>query len=570
LKSKKDGDILSSLIVPDRLEIKRDHVVVHNKLNRVLMAVGYPRKVTEGFLDKIIRSSGDFDFALHVQPYSIDQMIVNLNNLLKKLNADKYAAERKGVYTPSIDLLIRDTRRVLDQLQAGEEKIFNVGMYFNVKSPSKEGLDLETRQLESALNSLMIVAKQPSFNMREGLKSMMPLCKDELGAKRLLTTSALSACFPFTTTFYNADERGIMLAVNKQNNIPIIKDVFNFTNPNSLVLGTSGGGKSYLIKLNLLRHLMAGARVFVIDPQGEYLELCRAVGGQAVEISKGSESIINPLDCLGQDLDEKRLSLLVAFKAMFGDLNEIEAALLDKAVTRAYSKRGITNASDSWKLPPPKLSDLLEALHELSRTAGEGQKKTLNLLITKLEQYVSGVFSFLNKETRLDLDNDFVVFNIQKMPAQVRPLMMYLILEYIYATMQKDRARKVLTIDEAWSLMGQAGSAEYLFKIVKTCRKFNLSLMLITQEVKDLLGSKAGDSVLANTSCKYLMKQDPSVIDELVETMNLTPKERSTLLSAGLGEGILAADNERFHIQVVASDEEHKLVTTKADELGLS
>ena len=541
---------------------------MHNKLNRVLAAVGYPRKVSEGFLDKIIRSSGDFDLALHIQPYSIDQMLVNLNNLLKKLNADKYAAEKNGRYTPSIDLLIKDTRKVLDQLQAGEEKVFNAGMYFNIKSPAKEELDIQTRQIEAALNSLMIVTKQPAFNMREGFQSMMPVCRDPLNLKRCLTTSALSACFPFTTSFYNADKRGIMLAVNKSNNIPIIKDGFNFTNPNSLVLGTSGSGKSYMIKLNLLRALMAGTKVFVIDPQAEYLDLCRAVNGQVVEISRDSESIINMLDLLGQDLDEKRLSLLVAFNTMLGKLDELEAALLDKAVTNAYRRKGITREdSKSWALPPPKLSDLHGALEEMAQDAPKSQERTFSILSTKLEQYIDGVFSFLNKETSLDLDNEFIVFDIQKMPAAVRPLMMYLILEYIYSTMQKDRARKILAIDEAWSLLGQAGSSEYLFKIVKTCRKFNLSLMLITQEVKDLLDSKAGDSVLANTSCKYLMKQDPSVIDKLVETMHLAPQERNTLLSAGLGEGILIADNERFHIKVVASEKEHKLITTKADEM---
>lgn len=567
--NKKDGsELLPYLIMPDQVKVNPDHIVVHNRLNRVLMATGYPRKVTEGFLDKLICSKGNFDIAIHVHPYSMDQMVVNLNNLLKKLNADKYAAEKRGVFTPSIDLLIKDTRKVLDQLQSGEEKLFNVGLYINVKSDYKEGLELLSRQVEAELNSLMIIPKRPVFRMREALQSMLPFAKDRLNFARPLTTSALSACFPFTSAFLSSDGTGIMLATNKLNGVPIIKDFFNFTNPNSLVLATSGAGKSYLVKLNLIRSLMAGAKVFVIDPQAEYLDLAAAVDGQVVEISKNSKSIINPLDLLGQDMADKRLSLLSAFAIMFKGLDDVQTALLDKAATEAYKKRGLlTDDSKTWKNEPPTLGDLHKALIGMRKRSSGKEAENLDSLISRLEQYVSGVFSFINKQTKLDLGRNFVCFDIGKMPAQVRPLMMYLILEYVYARMKKDRSRKILAIDEAWSLLHHAGSADYLFKIVKTSRKFNLAFTLITQEVHDLLRHEAGHAVLANTACKYLLKQDQSVIDELVNTLHLTPAEKSTLLTAGLGEGIMIADNERFPIKVIASEEEDKLITTKADDL---
>jgi hypothetical protein len=133
--------------------------------------------------------------------------------------------------------------------------------------------------------------------------------------------------------------------------------------------------------------------------------------------------------------------------------------------------------------------------------------------------------------------------------------------------MQKDRSRKMLVIDEAWSLLSHANSSDYLFKIVKTCRKFNLSLFLITQEANDVLNNDAGKSILANTSCKYLLKQDASVIDQLVKLLGLTNKERNILLQSSVGEGILIIDSERFPVKILASPAEAGLITTNADEL---
>jgi len=565
----KTQELFSKIIKPDELIFKPDHANLHGQLSRILMAVGYPREVNEGFMDRIIRSKGDFDISIHITPSSIDTMLVSLNRLLRKLNADKYSAEKRGVYTPSIDLLISDTRRILEEIQAGHEKLFKTSFYLNVKAFDKNNLDSSTRQAESILNSLMIVPKKATFRMREGLQSIMPLAADKLKQQRTLTTSALSACFPFTSSFLESDKNGVMLATNLTNGIPIIRDVFALTNPNSLVLGTSGSGKSFCCKLIFLRSYMAGSKVFVVDPQAEYLELTKALEGQIIEISKDSSSIINPFDLMGQSFDDKRLSLLSAFKIMFPEIDNLSLSILDKAASLAYANKGITlQTKDSWKNKPPIMKDLLNSIQECTNSAdSENYREKAKALEMQFEQYVSGSYAFLNKRTSLDFERDFICFDIQKMPAALKPLMSYLILEYLYSTMQKDKSRKILAIDEAWSLLSQSTSSDYLFKIVKTCRKFNLSLFLITQEVNDVLNNAAGASVLANTSCKYLLKQDASVIDELSKVMGLTSKERSILLSSKVGEGIMILDSERFPVKIIASPRESELITTNADEL---
>jgi type IV secretory pathway VirB4 component len=513
-------------------------------------------------MDRIIRSKSDFDIAMHITPSSIDSMLVSLNRLLKKLNADKYSAEKKGVYTPSIDLLISDTRKILEEIQAGNEKLFKTSFYLNVKAFDKKKLDSATRQAESILNSLMIIPKKSAFRMREGLQSMMPLAQDKLKQQRTLTTSALSACFPFTSSFLETDKNGVMLATNLSNGIPIIRDVFKLTNPNSLVLGTSGSGKSFCCKLIFLRAFMAGSRVFVIDPQAEYLELTKALEGEVIEISKESKSIINLFDLMNQSFDDKRLSLLSAYKIMFPKIDNLSLSLLDKATTIAYSNCGIKSKEpETWKNKPPIMKDLLNAVKEC-------EEKESKVLSAQIEQYVSGSYSFLNKRTNIDFEKNFTCFDIQKMPSAIKPLMSYLVLEYLYSTMQKNKSRKILAVDEAWSLLSHSDSSDYLFKIVKTCRKFNMSLFLITQEVNDVLNNEAGKSVLANTSCKYLLKQDASVIDDLSKAMGLTDEERGILLRSKVGEGIMIIDSERFPVKIIASPRETELITTNADELN--
>ena len=572
-KSKKGytpEDLLQFLVRPSHVRVYPDRVKINNSYNRVLMAVGYPRQVSVGFLDKIIRSNGDFDISLHIQPYRLEVMVERLNRLLRALNSDKYSAEREGRLTPSLDLLINDTRTLLNQIQSGEEKLFDIGLFINVKESDLKELDMSSKRVESELNSVMIVSRRPDYKMRAGIQSVMPLGVNGLGLQRTLTTSALSACMPFTTAFLDTEKGGILLAVNKRNNIPIIRDLFNLINPNVLCLSTSGAGKSFNTKVKLLELFMRGTKIFVIDPEDEYVELTKAVGGEVIEISKESSTIINVMDLMGQHLDEKILSLLTAFRIMFDGLSEPQTEILEKAIRKAYAGRGITLDNPySWRRKPPVLGDVLNALYEMKRELRSGSKvwATYETLIRRLERYVTGVFGFMNKHTNINLNSKFVCFHIRNMPALVKPVMMYLIMEYVSAQMKKDRSRKVLAIDEAWMLLKHASTESYIFDIVKRSRKYNLSFMIITQQVDDLLQSPAGKAVLSNTSCKFLFKQDPTAIDAVCETFKLTKEERRILQSASVGEGILILDSERYHIQVIASPRVQELAETKGDFL---
>ena len=551
---------------PSAIENEPSFIKVGNTFNKILFAHGYPRNVEMGFLDKIVSLLGDFDLSLHIEPYDIETMMVSLNRELQKQRADLYAAQLKGILNPSLEIKYVDTKAVLENLQKGKEKLFNVSLYINCRASTKEDLALLARKVESELNSLLIIPKQPQFRMAQGFLSCAPLAQNKIAMKRNVPTEALSAFFPFTSSFLQADKTGIWLGLNK-NNIPIIKDIFKLSNPNGFCLASSGSGKSYMAKLFIARHLLHGTKVIVIDPQGEYRALVQRFEGQRIDLGIDSETIINPLDLMGHEYREKRLALMDLMPIMLGELSEPQKSFIDKALTEAYLLHGITNDPRTWNNKPPILEDVLNALQRMEKKAVKVEESTIRSLINRLDMHVNGVFSFLNKHTKINFNNSFVCFDIGNLPKQVKPTLMFLVLDYVYMKMKKDLERKLLVIDEAWSLLSKAEEASYIFEIVKTCRKFNLALFLINQEVEGMLASEAGRSVLANSSYTLLMRQKPAVIKQIQETFFLSNAERLALLTAAVGEGILIMDDEHSEIRIVASEEEHKQITTNADEL---
>jgi type IV secretory pathway VirB4 component len=359
-----------------------------------------------------------------------------------------------------------------------------------------------------------------------------------------------------------------MFGVNIANNIPIILNQYDFANYNGLVLGSSGGGKSFFVKLYLIRNLLKDTQCYIIDPQGEYSDLCQKYDGQLVNISRESETIINPLDLMGRDFGDKVLSLMDLFRIMFGELTEVQKNTLDKALILTYKKKGIlSNLPETWKLQPPVLSDLFETLEEQGRKASQIEKMTYDALLNRLQIYAHGSFSFLNKQTSLNLEKKLISFNIKEMPNQVKPALMFLVLDFIYEKTQKNLERKIIVVDEAWQLLRHGEHAEYLFKICKTARKFGTGLVIITQEVNDLLNSPAGNTILANTAWKLLLRQDPAVSMELAEKFGLNKEEKNFILTVDKGEGLLFAMNDRLPIKIIASEKEYDIITTNPEEL---
>ncbi len=559
------NNYLNYLIAPNSIINKSNHLIIDKVYYRIIAAHGYPRSVNQGFLDKIISSNGNFDISIHIEPMSIESTIVYVNKELQKQRADLYALNQNKIYNSSLKLKYKDTKEILNELHKGSQKLFNISLYVMVKADNLQELDFLTKKLESELNSLLIIPKITNYQMTKALKSIMPYSKDFLKYQRNITTEALSAFFPFTSKFLDIDNNGILLGLNK-NNIPIIKDIYSLGNSNGFILASSGFGKSFFAKLLIIRRLMLKTKVFVIDPQNEYTKLGMKFSAQIINISKDSKSIINPLDLMNHDYAEKRLSLIDLFNIMLGGITESQKPILDRAITSCYAKKGITKEENTWHRKPPILRDLLDELIDAEPTSGFTEKTSYQSLINKVSMYVDGVFSFMNQQTKIDFSKDFIVFNLDSLPKQVKPVIMFLILDYLYMKMHSDKDKKLLVIDEAWSLLNKVEEASYVFEIVKTSRKYNLALLLITQDVLDLVDSKAGNAILSNSSYTLLLSQKPAVINSIAKTFNLSDYEKDLLLTAKIGQGLIILDQEHSEINVISSKEEYDLITTNPNE----
>src|SRR3989338_1820081 len=558
---------MNFLLSPEKLTFFQDYLQSDKKLCKVISVTGYPHTVEEGFLDKLISSGQDYDISIHIEPFPIEFTMIQINREIKKQKADLYAENKKGIINPSLEIKFKSTRSVLEDLQKGKQKLFHVSLYVMCKGTKKEEIDILARKIKAELDSLMIENSVPAFRMMDAYSSMLPLAKNALAVKRNIPTIGLSAFFPFSSPFLDIEHDGILLGLNK-NKIPYIKNPFHLTNANGIILATSGAGKSYFTKLLISRQFMNGCDIIIIDPQGEYSGICQHYNGEVVTISKNSSTIINPLDLMGHDYLEKRLSLMDIFQLMFGELTEVQKAILDRAVDMTYQRKGITK-DEGKDNKPPIMEDVHNELLLAQSDCAPLEEITYRALLNRMHMYTEkGVFGFLNKQTDIDFTNKFVCFNIGNMPKQVKPLVMYLLLDYIYMRMKKSLNKNILVIDEAWAMLQTAEESSYIFEIVKTCRKYNLGLLMITQDVADLVGSRAGHAVLANTSYTFLLRQKPAVIDSVVRTFHLSSAEKEYLITAEKGKGIVILENEHQELEVIASEKEHELITTNPNEEG--
>ncbi len=560
--------LIEYLTSPSTIIQKPSYIQI-TKYHQIICAINYPRLVDPGWLTRLIEMNLDFDLAIHIVPYKISTTLKLLESEIKKQKTDLYALETEGKIVPqSLIQQHQDTMALLQLIQEGTEKMFDMSLYIDAKAYTKDDMNRVSKQIMDTMNSIMIIPKIPSYQMYKGLRSILPIGLDELEVTRNITSSAAAACFPFAITSFYSHSTGIHLGFNEYINIPIIIDPFKLSNPNILVLGTSGGGKSYTIKLILMREFMEGVSINVIDPQAEYTDLMRTFNGEVIRIAPESDSIINPFDLLDQTFDEKKLSLLAFMRCLLGELTEPQAAILDDTLDRAYEEKGITKDPKTWNKKPPLLEDLYNEVLPLTRSQKEIIYGPAMAIVNRLKPYVFGPMRFLNQHTKIDLSNRMISFDIKDSPDFGKGTIMFLLLEYVYTQMKKSKVRKILVIDEAWTVLSAGEQADYILRLVKTCRKFNLALIMLTQDVEDVLASRAGRAVLTNTATKLLLKQDTAILEQLEEYFHLNKAEMRFLQISTMGRALLMAETIRVPIYIQASPEEHRIITTNPDEIG--
>ncbi len=560
---------LRDFIAPSSLEIESSHFRLGTMYARTFYVYGYPRQIYTGWLSPVVNLDEEIDVSMFVYPVASQVVLENLRKKVTQLEAGlQIDAEKGRVRDPGKQAAIMDAEELRDSLQVGEERFFRFGLYMTIYSKSLEELEYIQHKVETILGQQLVYSKPATVQMEQGLNSTIPQFTDQLQIRRNMNTGALATSFPFTSADLT-QENGILYGINMHNNGLVIFDRFSLENANMVVFAKSGAGKSFAVKLEALRSMMMGTEVLIIDPENEYEKLSNAVGGTYVRMSLSSSTRINPFDLPRViDKDESdnalRANLITLHGLMRlmmgGALSPSEEADLDQALIDTYAKAGITGDPLTHQTPPPVIGDLYETLLHMQGT-GPGMAQ-------RLRKYTSGTFAgIFSQQSNVDIDNNLVVFNIRDLEDELRPVAMYIILNYIWNKTKSDRKKRNLIIDEAWQLLKYQDSANFLFSLAKRARKYYLGLTTISQDVEDMMSSQMGRAIVSNSSMQLLLKQSTSAVDVLSAVFKLTSEEKKRLSQFPVGQGLLFAGQNHVHIQVIASPTETSLISTNPDEI---
>ncbi len=558
---------LTDVISPSAINIGPRNLNLSGKLARVFYAVSYPRYLNESWLEPLLNLEKELDVSIVIHPIDTTETLKKFQKKVAEVQSQiNMKAEKGEVRDPQLEAAYRNLEDLRDKLQQAEERLFNVGLYITLYGDSETELSKAENEVRGILDARMVVVKPALFQQEQGMRSVLPTVTDELLVHSKFNSSPLSSFFPFTS-FDLTSDTGILYGINRHNSSLVLFDRFSLTNYNSVTFATSGAGKSYAIKLEILRSLMFGTEVIVLDPEREYEYLAEATGGRFFNISLSSDHHINPFDLPALQSDERPgdvlrtqiIELVGLFRLMLGGLSPEEETVLDLAIQETYALKDITGDSDFSNSEPPLLSDF-----EMVLAGMDGSSS----LIARLQKYTSGTWSgFMNKPTNVDINQKFVVFSLRDMEDELKTIAMYIITNFIWSAIRRRMTKRLLVIDEAWWMMKSEQTASFLFSLAKRGRKYYLGIATITQDVDDFLRSPYGVPMITNSSLQFLMKQSPTAIDNLQKTFNLTDGEKYLLLESGVGEGIFFAGLKHVAIKVIASYTEDMIITSDPSQI---
>ncbi|OIO19826.1 MAG: conjugal transfer protein TraC [Candidatus Magasanikbacteria bacterium CG1_02_41_34] len=559
---------IKDLIAPSAFRVESNFLQLGEVFLRTMYVITYPRYISVGWSSPILNLNSTMDLSMFFYPVESALILKQLKKKVGALQAQLSGDAEKGApRDPLRETALRDIEQLRDDLTQGIEHFFQFAFYVTIYANDRKELDTLTEDLENIFGTRLIYTKNVLFQSEQGFTSTMPLGIDDLMVAFNMNSSPIASSFPFMSSELTSDD-GILYGINRHNNSLILFDRFSLQNANMVVFATSGAGKSYAVKLEVLRSLMMGIDVIVIDPEREYEHLSEAVGGTYINISLASEGKVNPFDLprpVGEQVSTEdiiRSAVITAkglLRIMLGTVTATEDSLLDRALLEAYAKKDITSSSDLATVEPPIMQDLLDVLEGI-----DGASE----LVIKLSKYTDGTFAGLfNAPTNVDVNNALVIFSVRDLEDELRPMAIYTLVNYIWNIVRSERKKRLLIIDEAWWLMQHEDSAKFIFALVKRCRKYYLGVTTITQDVNDFLSSQYGQAIVTNSALQLLLRQSPASIDMIQKTFLLTEGEKYLLLEGAVGEGIFFAGLKHAAIKVVASYTEDQLITSDPEQL---
>jgi type IV secretory pathway VirB4 component len=560
---------VKELLAPPGAEFSTNYFQIGNIYGRSFLILDYPSYLFSGWLEKIINLDEAFNLGLYFYPLETGAVLKQLEKQLARISAQISERETAGkVRSPELETAYRNVEELRDLLVQAQERMLNVGLYLTIFANDKKELEQKTNKIIKILESILIAVKPVMFQQKEAFFTTLPLCLDEIKTNYQINSSTASSFFPFISSEL-VDESGVFFGINLQNAGFVILDRWRYENPHLVILARSGAGKSYTTKLEVMRNLMLGTDVLILDPENEYQSIAEIYNGSFISLSLKGEANFNPFDLPPVlpneeplDVYKEHIADLISFcQLIIGEkLSSEDLAILDQALNQTYALFNILPDQDFSKIERfPTLNDLEKVLGGL---VGGSE------LASKFYPYTQGNFSgFINKPTSVELEKRLIVFGFRDLPEILRPIGMFVVLNYILNRVRREMKKRLVIIDEAWWIMRQEAGAEFLLNAVKRGRKYNLAITTITQDVEDFLNSSYGRPIITNSAIVFLMKQSPATIDICGQAFALSEGEKQFLLQAERGQGLILVGQRKIPVYILASYAEDQIIKTRPEQL---
>lgn len=556
-----------SHIAPSYREFSMQQFNVSGILGKSYYTQEYPSYIDALRTRDIMSMHAKRDMSFYLYPEDDSAIQSMLKQKATQLKAELSDAMQKGItIDKDVEQQYRDVEMIREKLTTKEERYFELGNYTTIYDYDEEKLRETGKKFEQKISWYGIRVKNAIHRMDNWFTANLPICLDDMGIVRSAVTSSLAASFPFISSDL-ITKTGILYWVNAHTGGLVIFDRFNskLPNMNSVILATSWAWKSFTVKLEILRYLLNWVDVIVIDPENEYRWLCERVGGTYVNIATSSQQFLNPFDMppmledveygKGDLLRSQIMNLVSLIQILIWKMTPEEEALLDKALQNTYALKGFTFDMEdyTWKLPP-LMEDLMNVLEWMQ---GGDQ------IALKLSKYVTGTFwKLFNNYTNIDINNALTVFSIRDVEEALKTPAMFNVLNFIWAKVRAVKKQRLLVCDEAWIMLQNEISANFLFWLIKRARKYWLWITTISQDIEDFIRSPFGKPIVSNSSLQILLKQSVTSIKSLNQLLGLSESEQQRLISVGVWEWLMFVWSQHVGVQILASPQEKEFITT--------
>lgn len=540
-----------------------------------LLIINYNRIFQELIFKNILEINENILISIYIKKNNQYKIIKEIAKNIGNTTVDLEKINNSRIDIDIAKSSLEDAKYIRREMQLNNQQLLYFYTYITTYSKNKEELKNQINKIEEILQNSGLKSKKSYFRQEQTILANLPLNKNNYDIKRAvkrnILTDGIKGTYPFiTSTIY--DEQGILYGTDINNNSLIIIDKFDrekYKNSNTCIFGSSGSGKSYFTKIQVLRNYILNINQYIIDPEREYEKISKSLNGSLIKIGPASKTYINIFDIREDSLEENeegylatKLNKLIGFfKLIFQDITEEERTELENKIIKIYKNKNIDfNDKSLFKNNKFKTSTDMPILEDLYKELNKKMQK-------KIEPFITGSLKCFNNYTNIELNNKLIIGDIYELGEENIQFGMYIFIELFWDKIKKDRnSRKIIYLDEIWRLIGITSNKEtasFIYKIFKTIRKYGGGATAITQDVSDLFSLEEGaygKSILNNSELKLFFSLEEENIKTLEKYININEKEKIEIKSLRKGESLFFVGQDHILTKINSDKFEKELI----------